>query len=108
MTPTGTGELVAVMRREKRSSLLVGPEGAHTCAVGGLGADGEGLSLPLSTETGPCSQGLSSLLVSMLLPCLQAHLPACGPRLLACRSLNQGWHLPFVPRRAEELGWSVP
>ena len=37
MTPTDTGELVAVRRREKRSKLLVGTEEASTCMTGGVG-----------------------------------------------------------------------
>lgn len=37
MTPTDMGELVAVMRQEKRSNLLVGTEGASTCMAGGVG-----------------------------------------------------------------------
>lgn len=30
MTPTGTGELVAVMRRKRRKKLFVGMKGART------------------------------------------------------------------------------
>lgn len=37
MTPTGTGELVAVMRREESSNSLVGTAGASTCVKGGVG-----------------------------------------------------------------------
>lgn len=37
MTPTDTGELVAVMRREEKSNLVVGMEGASTCMTGGAG-----------------------------------------------------------------------